>query len=61
MKNVFGAYIFPVFRLIERVAAYSQGKGYSVGTIKQEVAAVFKQLGSKSELVVDIDANIGRY
>lgn len=61
MSNIIGAYAFSVFRLIEKVAAYSQGKGYGAGTIRQEVAAVFRQLGAKPALVVDVGGNIGKY
>src|SRR3989304_8304955 len=61
MKTFFSPYIFFFFRFLERTAAYSQGKGYGTGTIKQEVAAVFKLLGSKPKLAVDVGANIGGY
>ena len=61
MKSAIGPFIFPVFRFLERAAAYSQGKGYGACTVKQEVAAVFNQLGSRPRLAVDVGANIGRY
>lgn len=61
MKNSIGTYVSPVFRLIEKVAAYAQGKGYGAGTIKQEVCQVFRQLGTKPKLVVDVGGNVGKY
>ena len=60
-KYIMSAYLFPSFRLIEKVAAYAQGKGYGAGTIRQEVATVLNRLGSRPLLVVDIGANIGKY
>lgn len=61
MENIIAAYIFPVFRLMEKLAAYAQGKGYGTGTIKREVDTVLKQLGTRPRLVIDIGANIGKY
>jgi FkbM family methyltransferase len=61
MNNFMGVYIFTAFQLLEKVAAYFQGKGYGTGTIKQEVATVLKQLGDQPHLVIDIGANIGKY
>lgn len=60
MKS-FNYYFFTVFRFLEKLSAYSQGKGYGAGTIKQEVSAVFKQLGTKPKLVIDIGGNVGKY
>lgn len=57
----FITYLFSLLRLIEKAAAYFQGKGYGAGTIKQEISAVFKQLGMKPRLVIDIGGNIGKY
>jgi FkbM family methyltransferase len=61
MKSSIGPYIFPVFRFLERGAAYFQGKGYGTCTVKQEVSTVLKQLGFQPKLAVDVGANIGRY
>ena len=52
---------FPILRLIERVAAFAQGKGYGSATIKQEVAAVVKQLKGVPSIAIDIGGNVGDY
>jgi FkbM family methyltransferase len=46
---------------VEKVLAYSQGKGYGAGTIKQEVSSVFKHLGTSPKLAIDIGGNVGKY
>jgi FkbM family methyltransferase len=52
---------FKVSRFVEKAAAYSQGKGYGSGTIKQEVSAVLKSLRVKPKLVIDVGGNVGEY
>ena len=52
---------FKLARLVERVAAYAQGKGYGRASIRQENALVQKLLGKNPMLAIDIGGNIGEY
>ncbi len=53
--------LFILARLVERLAAYAQGKGYGSSTIKQENSLVQKLLITTPELAIDIGGNIGDY
>ena len=46
---------------LEKFCALVQGKGWGTGTIKVEVAACLKLLGSAPKTFVDIGANVGSY
>ena len=46
---------------LEKLCALVQGKGWGTGTIKVEVAACLKLLGSSPKTFVDIGANVGSY
>jgi FkbM family methyltransferase len=48
-------------RLVERIAAYAQGKGYGTASIEKENELVRKLLGKSPTLAIDIGANIGEY
>ena len=52
---------FRVLNLIERTAAYVQGKGYGAATIEQEVNLLLEFLGDRPKLAVDIGGNVGNY
>ena len=58
MKNL---NIFSAFRLLEKISAYAQGKGYGAGTIRQEVSAAFKKLPVAPKLAIDVGGNVGKY
>ena len=53
--------VLNVFRLIEKTAAYAQGKGFGAGTISSEVAAVLSKVTSFPKVAIDIGGNIGNY
>jgi FkbM family methyltransferase len=52
---------FRVLNLLERSAAYAQGKGYGAATIEQEVNLLHSFLKSLPKLAIDIGGNIGNY
>jgi FkbM family methyltransferase len=52
---------FKVLNLMERVAAYAQGKGYGSATIEQEVHLLRPFLQGRCELAIDIGGNVGDY
>ena len=52
---------FRVLNLIERTAAYVQGKGYGSATIEQEVNLLHGFLGDRPKLAIDIGGNVGNY
>jgi FkbM family methyltransferase len=52
---------FRVLALIERAAAYFQGKGYGSGHIPQEIKLARALLGRPPALAIDIGANVGNY
>ena len=54
-------YTLKLFKLIEIIAAFMQGKGYGSATIKQEINQVMKLLTVKPILVIDIGGNVGEY
>ena len=61
MKQLFAKAIYTFLRTIEKYAAYAQGKGYGAVSIKGEVSAVLRGLGSEPVLAIDIGGNIGNY
>ena len=52
---------FKVLGLIERTAAYAQGKGYGSATTEQEINLLQGFLGVRPKLAVDIGGNVGNY
>lgn len=52
---------FKILKLIERVAAYAQGKGYGSATIQQEVKLLQSFASQKPALAIDIGGNVGNY
>lgn len=46
---------------LEKIAAYTQGKGYGAATIEQEVNAMASLLKTAPSLAVDIGGNVGNY
>jgi len=59
--NLITSSILAIARLVERIATYTQGKGYGKASIKQENRLVHKLLQKRPELVLDIGGNIGAY
>ncbi|MDA9281278.1 FkbM family methyltransferase [Pseudomonadales bacterium] len=53
--------LFKLARLVERVAAYAQGRGYGAATIRKENELVHKLLGKNPTLAIDIGGNVGEY
>lgn len=53
--------IFYLLRLIERVAARLQGKGYGSATIKKEIASIAGLLEFEPSCALDIGGNVGSY
>lgn len=54
-------HLFRLLRLVERKAAFGQGKGYGSATIRQEVKLVYELLGKSPTLAIDIGGNVGDY
>ncbi len=52
---------FKVLNLIERAAAYAQGKGYGSATIEREVNLLQSFLKNPPKLAIDIGGNVGNY
>lgn len=52
---------FKCLDVLERVAAYAQGKGYGSTTIRQEVKLLHQLLGIRPNLAIDIGGNVGEY
>jgi len=50
-----------LLHLVERVAAYAQGKGYGATTVQQEVKLLQSLLRTEPKLAIDIGGNIGNY
>ena len=64
MQKRYRSKIAPLFnlaRLIEKLAAYAQGKGYGSSTIRQENSLIQKLSNKTPELAIDIGGNIGDY
>lgn len=53
--------LFKILSLLERTAAYAQGKGYGSATIRREVNQLQGLLGRQPKLAIDIGGNIGNY
>ena len=53
--------VLKLFRMIEKAAAYMQGKGYGAKTVKQEVRLALSLLAPPPVLAVDIGGNVGEY
>jgi FkbM family methyltransferase len=53
--------IFTILNLIEKSAAYAQGKGYGTSTIKREINLTYQLLNQKPLLAIDIGGNVGEY
>lgn len=54
-------HIFRLLRIVERKAAFCQGKGYGSATIRQEIKLVHELLGKSPALAIDIGGNVGDY
>jgi FkbM family methyltransferase len=54
-------HFFRLVHLLERIAAYIQGKGYGSATIAQEVKLLQQLLGREPQLAIDIGGNVGAY
>lgn len=54
-------WFFKALGLVERAAAYAQGKGYGSATIEQEVSLLQSFLKGRCELAIDIGGNVGDY
>lgn len=52
---------FKTLNLIERAAAYAQGKGYGSATIEREIDLLQSFLKNRPELAIDIGGNVGSY
>lgn len=52
---------FKILRVVERAAAFAQGKGYGSSTIQQEVKLLLSLSAIKPTLAVDIGGNVGAY
>ena len=52
---------FKVLSLIERAAAYAQGKGYGAATIEREIGLLQSFLKNRPEIAIDIGGNVGSY
>ena len=52
---------FSLLGLIERSAAYLQGKGYGAVSIANEIKSVHAQLRKPARLAIDIGGNVGEY
>jgi FkbM family methyltransferase len=52
---------FKVLNIIERAAAYAQGKGYGTATIGQEIDLLLSLLGVRPKLAIDVGGNVGNY
>jgi len=50
-----------IFKLLEKLAAYAQGKGYGASSIKNEVKQSLCFTKKDSILAIDIGGNIGNY
>jgi FkbM family methyltransferase len=55
------AFVFRALNLIERKAAYLQGKGYGAATISQEVDLTLAFVNRAPKIAIDIGGNIGDY
>lgn len=53
--------ILEVCRVVEKVAARAQGKGYGSSTIQQENRLTHKLMDSPPRLAIDIGGNVGNY
>jgi len=55
--------IYKISRILERVCAMAQGKGYGSASIHKEIAVVRKFINfeRKYELLIDVGANVGNY
>lgn len=53
--------MFKILKLIERIAAFGQGKGYGTASIQQEVKLLQGFLTSEPKLAIDIGGNVGTY
>ncbi len=53
--------LFPLFKNIERGAAFLQGKGYGAATILREVDHISRMLPREPALMIDIGGNRGEY
>ena len=53
--------VFYFLKLIERIAARFQGKGYGSATIKNEIKSIASLLKSEPSCALDIGGNIGDY
>ena len=61
MRKLITNSLFNLARLVERIAASAQGKGYGATSIRQENKLVHKLLGKSPTLAIDIGGNIGEY
>jgi FkbM family methyltransferase len=52
---------FKILKLIERIAAFGQGKGYGTASIQQEVKLIQGFLTSEPKIAIDIGGNVGAY
>ncbi len=52
---------FKALNLIERTAAYAQGKGYGSATLEQEIDLLLSFLKVQPKLAIDIGGNVGNY
>jgi FkbM family methyltransferase len=52
---------FRLLYLIERAAAYGQGKGYGAASIEQEIKLLQRQLDVVPRLAIDIGGHVGNY
>lgn len=57
ISNAFFRFLY----LIERGAAYGQGKGYGAKTVQQEIKLLQQQTNAKPQLAVDIGGHVGNY
>jgi len=53
--------LFKLLSLIERAAAYAQGKGYGTATMQREVSLLHALLRRQPRLAIDIGGNVGNY
>lgn len=54
-------FLHPIFKNIERGAAFLQGKGYGASTIVSEVDHISRMLPREPALIIDIGGNRGEY
>jgi FkbM family methyltransferase len=58
---MFKTYYFKLLNLIERRAAYAQGKGFGTSTTELEVHLIMSLLGSQPRVAIDVGGNLGDY